>query len=264
MQDLELSVCEGVGLIKLARPQRSNAFTLEMIEEISRFVRAASRDDGCRVLVLTGEGSKAFCAGVDLGVARQLAETPLAGRALAWKRLLSDKVHDVAFAIDRCDRPVIAAVNGAAYGAGMDLALMCDMRFATPQAEFCEAYINLGVVPGDGGCHYLPRIVGMPKALELLMAGEPVKGEEALAIGLINRLYPLEELMDQTMAFASKLAAKSPVALQMIKRTTVRSFGMDLASSLDMISSHMGVVQTMPQTIELVASKVATVSGRRE
>ena len=137
----------------------------------------------------------------------------------------------------------------------MDLALMCDMRFASTTARFCHVYINLGVVPGDGGCYYLPRLVGLGKALEILLSGEPVGAEEALSIGLVNRVYPANQLLDRTVKFASLLASKSPVALRMTKRAAVQSLRLDLRSSLDLISSHMGIVQTLSDTTEAMAAQ---------
>jgi len=245
----------------LNRPARRNAFTLEMLDEITAFVNRAGSSDECRAIVLTGAGG-AFCSGVDLSVAQAMRSAPQEGRALEWKRLLFEKVHRVAFAIDRCDIPVIAAVDGPAYGAGMDLALMCDMRFASTRAVFCEAYINLGVVPGDGGCYYLPRIVGLPKALEILLGGEQVNADEARAIGLANRVYSTEDLLERTLQFAEGLAGKSPVALRMTKRAAVQSLDLDLRTSLDLISSHMGIVQTMPETAEHIDGSITAHSDR--
>lgn len=255
MTDLKILVEDGVAVLTLNRPERRNAFTIEMIEAIADFVDAAGTDESCRAIVLTGAGG-AFCAGVDMEVAQALREGPQSGKALAWKNLLFEHVHKVALALQRCDLPVIAAVDGPAYGAGMDLALMCDMRFASSAAVFCEAYINLGVVPGDGGCWYLPRIVGMAKALELLLGGERVGAQEALGMGLVNRVYSPEELLDKTVVFARLLASKSPLALRMTKRTAIQSATLDLRTSLDLISSHMGVVQTAPQTEAIIGATI--------
>jgi enoyl-CoA hydratase/carnithine racemase len=249
MADVEFTFHGQVGLVTLNRPARRNAFTLPMLEAITAFIGRAGATDECRAIVLTGAGGS-FCSGVDLSVAQELRSGPQEGRALDWKRLLFDHVHHVALAIERCDLPVIAAVDGPAYGAGMDLALMCDMRFVSDRAVFCESYINLGVVPGDGGCYYLPRIVGLPKALELLLGGETVAADEALRIGLANRVHPAGELIDRTLEFATKVARKSPVALRMTKRATMQSLSLDLRTSLDLISSHMGIVQTMAETAD--------------
>lgn len=253
MPDVEISQSEGVALIRINRPEQKNAFTLELLEEIAAFLEASQRGEDDRVVVLTGAG-ESFCAGVDLSILKMIREQKDESAALKWKKVLWERVHRVALAMDAYDRPIIAAVNGAAYGAGMDLALMCDMRFAGQRARFCEAYINLGMVPGDGGCFYLPRLVGLGKALELLLGGEPVDAQEARELGIVNRVYADDELLDQTLEFARRLAGKSPVALRMIKRATIQSLRLDLRTSLDLISSHMGIVQTLSDTSEAIAA----------
>jgi enoyl-CoA hydratase/carnithine racemase len=136
------------------------------------------------------------------------------------------------------------------------------MRFAGESARFCEAYINLGVVPGDGGCYYLPRIVGLPKALELLLSGRVVEAAEAREIGLANRVCADDSLMAETMEFAEILAAKSPVALRLVKRATYQSLGTDLRTSLDLISSHMAVVQSLDDTAEAARALAARETPR--
>jgi len=253
MADIEFSRAGDVAIVTINRPHKKNAFTLELIEEMADFIFAASAGGEYRVIVLTGrEGS--FCAGVDLSIVEAVRADAAQPAAMAWKRLLWDRVHRLALAIDGCDLPIIAAVNGPAYGAGMDLSLMCDMRFAASSAKFCESYINIGLVPGDGGAFLLPRLVGIGKALELLLSGEPVNADEAHRIGLVNRVYEDSELLERTIEFAEVLAGKSPVALRMTKRAVMQSAHLDLKSSLDLISSHMGVVQTLDDTAEAFAS----------
>lgn len=237
-----------VAVIAIDRPERRNAFTLEVLDDIVGHLGALRRDPGCRAVLLTGTGG-AFCAGVDLGVIERMRAEG-AAKPHHWKALLSDRVHQIALALEGFDKPVIAAVDGPAYGAGMDLALMCDMRFLGASAKLCASYINLGVVPGDGGCYYLPRIVGLPRALEILLSGRVVGAEEALSIGLANRVCPAGALMPQTLEFARLLATKSPAALRLIKRATYQSLDTDLRTSLDLISSHMAVVQSLEDTEE--------------
>src|SRR4030095_7786468 len=164
--------------------------------------------------------------------------------ALDWKSVLLDRVHKIAFALERIDKPVIAAVNGVAVGAGMDMALMCDMRFIARSARLSEGYVRVGAVPGDGACYYLPRLVGRAKALELLLSGDFVDADESLRIGLVNRVYEDDELRPQTQAFAERLASNSPIAVRTIKRAVDQCLRSDLHTSLDLISSHMGVVLT--------------------
>ena len=240
MSDLEYGVVNRVAWIRLNRPEQKNAFTLEMIDQWAARLREADADPQVGAVVVTGNGGS-FCSGVDLSVIEDLQKR---GDALAWKSLLWDRIHRIAFTLERMDKPVIAAVAGAAVGAGMDMSLMCDMRFAGRSARFCEGYIRIGAVPGDGGCYFLPRLVGSAKALELFLSGEFIDADEALRIGIANRVYDDGELEDQTQKFAERIVAQSPVALRIIKRAVYQSRDADLRTALDMISSHMGVVQT--------------------
>jgi enoyl-CoA hydratase/carnithine racemase len=240
MSDLEYKIDSGVAWIRLNRPESKNSFTLEMIDEWAQRLREAGADPSVGAVVVTGNGGS-FCSGVDLVVIEELQKK---GDALAWKSLLWDRVHHIAFTLEALDKPVIAAVAGTAVGAGMDMSLMCDMRFAGRSARFCEGYIRIGAVPGDGGCYFLPRLVGSAKALELFLSGEFIDADEALRIGLVNRVYDDAVLEQETQRFAEKVIAHSPIALRMIKRAVYQSRDADLRTALDMISSHMGVVQT--------------------
>jgi enoyl-CoA hydratase/carnithine racemase len=246
MSDLEYEVVNGVAWIRLNRPAQKNAFTLEMIDEWVGSLERARADAAVGAIVVTGNGGS-FCSGVDLAV---MAEMYAKADALAWKSLLWDRVHQVAFALERLDKPVVAAVHGVAVGAGMDMALMCDMRFAAHSARFSEGYIRIGAVPGDGGCYFLPRIVGTAKALELLLSGEFVDSAEALRIGLVNRVYEDAALHEETQRFCERMIAHSPTALRLIKRAVRQSREADLVTSLDLISSHMGVVLTSADAAE--------------
>jgi enoyl-CoA hydratase/carnithine racemase len=234
--DLEYTADCGVSVITLNRPQVGNAFTFDMLDAWAAALRNAARDPDVRAVVLTGAGG-AFCSGVDLAEIKKVEDTPI-----AHKHMMTKMVYQVAEAAEDLDKPLIAAVNGAAVGAGMDMALMCDMRFVSRNARFSEGYIRVGLVPGDGGCYYLPRIVGEAKALELLLTGDFVDAEEAVRIGLAARLYEPDELLSETLVFARRLAAHAPISVQFIKSAVRRSRRMDVRTSLDLISSHMAIV----------------------
>jgi 2-(1,2-epoxy-1,2-dihydrophenyl)acetyl-CoA isomerase len=239
MSDLELTVTDGIAVARLNRPEKKNALSPDMLMSLKRGLEDAQDNPDVRVFVITGSGD-AFCSGGDLG--RRAAEgepTPL-----QRKDRLQQGTHKVALAIEAFDKPLIAAVNGAAAGAGMDMALMCDLRFAARSARFSEAYIRVGLIPGNAGCYYLPRIVGPAKALEMLWTGEFVGAEEALRIGLVNRVFEDDKLMDETLAFALRLAAGPPIQQRIIKKLTYQSLKTDLKTSLEMVSSHMAVVQS--------------------
>jgi len=259
-EHLHYDVRDGVATITLDRPERKNAFTMEMVDAWADRIAEARRDSAVGALVLTGAGA-AFCAGGDLDVIDADTDS-----ALAAKRALSEHIHRVAFAMEEFDKPSIAAINGVAVGAGLDMALMCDLRFMSRSARVCEGYIRLGLVPGDGGAYYLPRIVGVAKALEMLWTGDFVDAEEALRIGLASAVYDDDELAVATHAFAAKLAAGPAIATRMIKRAVYQGLRTDLRTSLDLISSHMGVVGTSEESRryqEALRARIRTSQGAR-
>lgn len=248
MADLEYSVRDHIATILLNRPHRKNAFTLDMVEAWADALLAAGEDPDVRVVVVTGAGDS-FCSGVDLSDLKGEERSPL-----GEKEMLTGRVHRVARAMEGIDKPVIAAVRGPAVGAGMDMALLCDLRFAGRSARFSEGYIKVGLVPGDGGCWLLPRAVGMSKALHLLWTGDFVDAGEALRIGLADEVHDDEDLADAVYAYAARLAAQPPVALRMIKRAVRQGARTDLPTALDLISSHMAVVTATEDSREAFAA----------
>ncbi|WP_029115716.1 enoyl-CoA hydratase/isomerase family protein [Mycobacterium sp. URHB0044] len=251
MDDLQWSVSEGIGTIRLNRPHARNAFTFEMIGEWVRLLRAAKLDDAVRVIVLTGTGDKAFCSGVDLS---SISNANPNLTPLQRKSQLHDEIHEVSHALADLDKPVIASINGVAVGAGLDMALMCDLRIMSTSARVSEGYVKVGLTPGDGGAYYLPRIVGTSKALELLLTGDFIDADEALRIGLVNRLASPEMLAEETLRFARSIADHAPVTVRMIKRATYQSADVDRRTALDLISSHFAVVAATEDAAEALAA----------
>jgi enoyl-CoA hydratase/carnithine racemase len=247
MSDIEFSVDNHVATILLNRPAKKNAFTVTMIDEWAQFLVRLRNDRRVRAVVLTGAGG-AFCSGADLG---DLAEdvTPL-----DRKRHLTDHIHRIAYALEDLEQPVIAAVEGPAVGAGMDMALMCDLRVVSETARFSEGYVKVGLIPGDGGCYFLPRLVGISRALELLWTGRFVEADEALRIGLANQLAPAGQALTEARALAQQLAAAPPVAIGMIKRATYQSARVDMRTALNLVSSDMGVVRATEDSKEAMQS----------
>lgn len=225
-----------IALIILDRPRARNAFSPEMISLWNRYLQQARDDEAVRVVVVTGRGDT-FCSGGDI---RDMAE----GKLQSWdmKRFVWEGVHRIAFTLEDLDKPVIAAVNGAAMGAGMDMALMCDLRVCSDRARFAESYINLGVVPGDGGAYYLPRLVGSARALELLLTGEVLNAQQALELGIVNRVAPHDRLLEETFTLAQKIAAKPPLAVRMTKRAMYQGLTSSLRAHLDAISSQLALL----------------------
>jgi enoyl-CoA hydratase/carnithine racemase len=225
-----------IAFITLNRPEAKNAFSPEMINLWREYLEVSKADDSVRVIIVSGQGDT-FCSGGDI---RDMAK----GKLKSWdmKRFLWDGVHRIVLTLEDLDKPVIAAVNGAAMGAGLDMALMCDLRVASEKAKLAESYITMGLVAGDGGAYFLPRIVGMPKALELLLTGDVISAEEALKIGIVNRVVPHERLMEETVKLAKKIAEKPPLAVRMMKRAVYQGQTSSLRTHLDYISSQLALL----------------------
>lgn len=225
-----------VAIITLNRPKAKNAFSTEMISLWQEYLEEARKNDEIRVIIVTGNGDT-FCSGGDI---RDMAE----GKLKSWdmKRFLWDGVHRIVLTLEDLDKPVIAAINGAAMGAGMDMAIMCDMRVCSDRAKLAESYIMMGLVPGDGGAYFLPRLTGVSKGLELLLTGDVIDPEEALRLGIVNRVVPHENLMEETMKLAAKIAAKPPLAIRMMKRAVYQGQTSTLRAHLDYISSQISLL----------------------
>jgi enoyl-CoA hydratase/carnithine racemase len=245
---LTYEVVGAVGLIRIDRPAQLGAFTWAMIDNWADALTCAQNDDAIGAVVLTGTG-RGFCTGVDLEELAAVAEEPI-----DRKRMLTDRVHKVVRAVEALDKPLICAVNGLAIGAGMDMALMCDIRLAAESAKFSEGYIRIGLIPGAGGTYFLPRMVGTARALELLWTGDFLTGKEAVELGICNHVYPDDELVDRALALASRIAANSPIAVRLMKRSVYQSLTTDLRTTLDLVSSHMGVVQSTEDYAEAMAA----------
>jgi enoyl-CoA hydratase/carnithine racemase len=236
-ESLKFATADGVATITLNRPERMNAFTWEMLDAWAAALDECQRDDRIHAIIITGAG-KGFCSGGDIGeMAARGAQTPLQRR-----NDLIEHVHRIPLALDALDKPVIAAINGAATGAGLDLALFCDLRYAALSARLGETYVRVGLVPGAGGAWILPRRVGMAKALELFWTGELVDAREAERIGLVNKAVPDEELLPYVQGVAAKIAAGPPLSIRLIKRALREGMASDLRTSLDLIASHYAVV----------------------
>jgi enoyl-CoA hydratase/carnithine racemase len=230
-ENLRFSVDAGIARIVLDRPQRMNAFTFEMIDAWRAALEECRRDDAVKVVLVTGSG-KAFCSGGDIiEMGDRLEQTPA-----RRKSELFDRIERIPLALEDLDKPVIAAVNGVATGAGLDMALMCDIRYAARSARFAETYVNVGLVPGAGGAHFLPRLVGTAKALELFWTGDFIDAEEAERLGIVNKVFNDDTLLQEVEAIAAKIARAPPLTLRMIKRAVYQGMRGDLRTNLDLIS----------------------------
>ena len=215
-------------LVTLNRPDVLNALVVEMRQSLVDAFNEAARDHEVGVVVLTGAG-RGFCSGGDIPYMKEVMEA--GGRYEDFRPLVAAG-REVALAIHRCGKPVIAAVNGAAAGGGMGLALMCDTRWASDKAKFAQSFARLGLHPDWGSLYTLPRLIGAARALELMWTGDLVDAAEALRIGLVTRVIPHDNLLPETLAFAERLARGPAVALAQIKRSVWDSLGYDLEQSL--------------------------------
>jgi enoyl-CoA hydratase len=203
---LRIEKDEAIATVTFNRPAVLNALDLRTLGALSAAIEALDADPEVRVVLLTGAGDKAFVAGADINeLARQ---TPIGGRDLA----LSGQA--IFTRLERATKPVIAVINGYCLGGGCELALACTFRFAADTAQIGQPEINLGIIPGYGGSQRLPRLVGKDRAMDLILTGRRVDAAEALAMGLVTRVYPAATLMDEARAFARTLAAQAPVAVR--------------------------------------------------
>ncbi len=219
---------EGIATVTLNRPEKLNAFVENMREEILEVLEDACTDHDVRVIVITGAG-KAFCVGGDV-------DEFVAGKSQALRKGATSERYTfmkIVMLINSVEKPVIASVNGVAAGGGCNLALACDIRIASDRARFGEVFVKRGVFPDWGGIYFLPRLVGYAKAAEILFSGEVIDANEALRIGLVNKVVPHEKLAEETRKFALNIANNAPLPIAFIKRG-LQNFGrMDLAQTLD-------------------------------
>jgi len=204
-----------IGILTINRPEKMNALSTELTNELQQVLVEIEEDKDLRVLVITGAGDKAFVAGADIN--ELVDRDALIGRRVSRFR------QELFSRIENLPIPVIAAVNGYALGGGLELALACNIRLSTENAKFGAPEVKLGIIPGDGGTQRLPRLVGLGRAMEMVITGDFVDAQEAHRIGLVNKVVSDEELMEATMALAKKIASRPPLAVKYAKEAVNRS-----------------------------------------
>jgi 2-(1,2-epoxy-1,2-dihydrophenyl)acetyl-CoA isomerase len=235
-QFLKYSVEQGVAMITLNRPDVYNALNDEITYELQDALKAVSKDDQVRVVVLTGEG-KAFCSGQDLKAAS-------GNQKRSFLQSLHKRYNPIISAMRTLPKPIVGRVNGVAAGAGCSLALACDVIVASEEATLIEVFINIGLVPDSGSSYFLPRTVGMNKAFELCSMGNRVNATEAVSIGLINKAVPAAEL-DTAVKFYTDYFAKAPTkSIGLIKKMLNKS----VTSSLDEMLEYEAYCQEIAGT----------------
>jgi enoyl-CoA hydratase len=218
-KNILFDVKEEIATITFNRPKVLNAMNFEVMTEILDAVKICEKDDNIKALILTGAGDKAFVAGADIS---QMQESTTLGI-----QKIMELGHRTLRLIETMPKPSIAAVNGFALGGGTEIALSCDIRFSSENAVFGQPEILIGIIPGWGGTQRLPRLVGMGIAKEMILSGVQINAQRAYEIGLVNRVFPAENLMEETRKFALKLAKLPPFALKMAKNAM--NYGFDLA-----------------------------------
>ncbi|MEM1538716.1 MAG: enoyl-CoA hydratase-related protein [Candidatus Nezhaarchaeales archaeon] len=216
---------EGIARIVINRPRILNVLNQEVVEEIHRALLDADRDRDIRVIVLTGAGEKAFCAGIEVSAFKEA--TPIERRM--FTEGFREKILNTIMGIGK---PVIAAVNGYALGAGCELVLACDLAIASEDARFGQPEINIGAIPGGGGTQQLPRVVGLKKAKELMFTGDMIDAKEAERLGIVNKVVQRGRLEEEVKDLARRLAEKSPIALRMVKEAVNKSVELNLSAGL--------------------------------
>lgn len=250
-----------IALLTLNRPKSLNKLSTEdQFLELAENIRATGSDSSVRALIITGAG-KAFCAGGDI---RKMAarEGFSAGSVADIRRRYSRSVHQVSLALWDTEIPTIAAINGAAYGAGCDLACFCDIRLAAQDARFAVSFAGLGIVSGDGGAWILPRLVGHSKAMELTFAADPIDAATALRIGLVSDVISTDELLPRARALARRIAAHPADAMRMNKRLLRDAEQLSLTSHLDLVAAFQAIAHVAPEHLRAVTAKLEALRRR--
>jgi len=221
MEFVKFEQKDRVGVLTIDRQAALNALNRQVLTELSAALDQAEADSGVDVIILTGAG-RSFVAGADIGEMKDM--TAVEGKAFA------DFGNAVFLKLENLSKPVIAAVNGFALGGGCELAMACDIRLASEKAKFGQPEVGLGITPGFGGTQRLPRIVGIARAMDLTLSARVIGAAEAKEIGLVNAVYPPEELMDKAMELAGAIAANAQVAVRQAKRCIRRGMQTDIST----------------------------------
>ncbi|MEQ8603794.1 MAG: enoyl-CoA hydratase-related protein [Marivibrio sp.] len=239
--------------LTLNRPEELNAFSEPaMIEAFLEALERIRSDRSARAVVLTGAG-KAFSAGGNVKHMRDKTDM-FAGSAADIERAYAEGIHRVPPLMDALEVPVIAAVNGAAFGAALDLVCLCDIRLAAPEASFGAPFVRIGIAPGDGAAWFLARAVGEQAAAEMLFTGEPIDAEKAAAIGLVSRLVARDRLLGEAQALAAKIAANAPQAVRLTKRLLRAQRFQSLPAHLQQCAAYQAILHGTEDHAEALAA----------
>jgi enoyl-CoA hydratase len=238
--DILVEQHDAVVILTFNRPERMNTMGGSLVEDTIAALADYQQDHQVRAVVITGSGDRAFCAGADV---QNLHDSAREATAMERRRYVQS-AQQLTLAIRQLEKPVIAAVNGVAAGGGCDIALACDIRMASERARFGEVFARIGLFPGTGGTYFLPRIVGIAKALELIWTGEMIDAREAERIGLVSRVVPAEELMTTSLALAQRLTQGPPLAISLAKSAVYRGLDLDIHAAFEYAATAESITLT--------------------
>jgi enoyl-CoA hydratase/carnithine racemase len=242
-----------VACVTLNDPATRNALSMPILRELGDFLAGANADEtlGCIVLAAAGDG---FCSGGNIKDMRDGTDPMFAGTPHQMQEGFRNGVQMIPKLLNELDVPVIAAVQGAAMGAGCDLACMCDMRVASADAKFAESFLRVGLVSGDGGAWFLPRVIGMPRALEMALTCRTVEASEAKEWGLVTHVVERDKLLESALEMARTIAAFPPRSVRLNKRLIRQSMNLGLGDCLELSASFQAIVQSTADQKEAVAA----------
>jgi enoyl-CoA hydratase len=231
-QNILVGVKNDIELVTINRPEKLNSLNDATLDELNDCFQKIKTNNEINVVILTGSGEKAFVAGADISELSKLNKTT--------GKVFSEKGQAVFNSIEKLGKPVIAAVNGFALGGGCELALACHIRIACDKAKFGQPEVNLGIIPGYGGTQRLTRLINSGRAAELILTGDIIDAAEALRIGLVNKVYPREDLLKKTFELADIISSKAQIAVQMALKSIVSCNDISQTEGLNLEASLFG------------------------
>lgn len=259
MADVLYEVDDHIATITLNRPEARNAYSSQMTAELLEALDDAEYDDEVRAVIVTGAGPT-FCAGGDLKAMRDKSGM-FSGDPVELRDNYLRGLQRIPRRFDQFEKPVVAAINGHAIGAGLDLSLMCDIRIASREAKFGSTFARVGVIPGDGGAYLLTRVVGFSKAVELVLTARLIEADEALDIGLISESVAPDEVLDRARQTAAEIASLPPKAVKMAKAALYRSVDRDIETALQLTAALQSCVQHTDEHLEAVEAMLEKIQS---
>lgn len=244
-----------IALVTLNRPKTRNALSADVIEGLVGFLEQANADESLSCIVLTGAG-ESFSSGGNIKEMRDGTNEMFAGTPLRMQEAYRRRIQRIPALFHALDVPAVAAVNGTAIGAGLDLACMCDIRLASSTAKFAESFLRVGLISGDGGAWFLPRAIGYAKAIELALTCRVLEADEAEKWGLVSRVVAPEKVVGEAMAVARQIAAFPPKSIRLNKRLMRQSAQLGLTDSLELAAAYQSIVQSSADQKEAVAALI--------